>query len=63
MRQMYIKYMIIEEKEDILRGFRLLMSLVISRSGIRIPQVAPIFPSRTGPYRSILMRPFVAYSM
>ncbi|WP_400202033.1 hypothetical protein [Candidatus Methanarcanum hacksteinii] len=38
---MYIEYKIIEEKEDILRDLRLLMNLVISRSGIRIPQVAP----------------------
>lgn len=41
---MYIEYKIIEEKEDILRDLRLLMNLVISRSGIRIPQVAPLFP-------------------
>ena len=32
---------IIEEKEDILRDLRLLMNLVISRSGIRIPPGAP----------------------
>ena len=38
---MYIEYKIIEEKEDILRDLRLLMNLVISSSGIRIPQVAP----------------------
>jgi len=38
---MYIKYKIIKEKEDILRDLRLLMNLVINRSGIRIPQVAP----------------------
>lgn len=38
---MYIEYKIIKEKEDILRDLRLLMNLVISRSEIRIPQVAP----------------------
>ena len=38
---MYIEYKIIEEKEEILRDLRHLMNLVISRSGIRIPQVAP----------------------
>ena len=38
---MYIKYKIIKEKEDILRDLRLLMNLVISKSGIRIPRVSP----------------------
>lgn len=44
---MSIKHTIFEEIEDILRGFWLLMSLVISRSGIRILQVAPHHVSET----------------